>query len=74
MSQCCTRRTALPPNSLFKSLLAVSAAAGGEFATAAERERLAARLAALPTSEAEDQALLDGGTVTGEDTSSALSL
>lgn len=38
---------------------------GGELATAAEYERLAARLAALPTSEAEDQALLDGGTVTG---------
>ncbi len=41
-------------------------AEGGELATASERERLAARLAALPTSEAEDQALLDGGTVTGK--------
>ena len=41
-------------------------AASGELATAAEYERLAARLAALPTSEAEDQALLYGGTVTGK--------
>ena len=30
-----------------------------------EYDRLAALLAAAPTSEAEDQALLDGGSVTG---------
>ena len=42
-------------------------AAGGEWATAEEQERLAARLASLPTSEADDQALLDSGKVTGEE-------
>lgn len=34
-------------------------AAGGALCTAAEFERLLARLGSLPTTEAEDQALLD---------------
>ena len=49
-------------------------AAGGEWATAEERERLAARLASLPTSEADDQALLDSGKVTGEEQGRASSV
>lgn len=38
---------------------------GSKYVNRAEYDRLAALLASVPTSEAEDQALLDGGSVTG---------
>ena len=42
-----------------------AAGEGGVYATRAEHDRLAARLAALPTTEEQDQALLDSGNITG---------
>lgn len=60
-----SRRLLLTPPVASPAPAAPTRPAGGELATAAEHDRLRARLRALPTSEEEDQALLDGGTVTG---------
>lgn len=53
------------PTACLPPCLAPAEKKGSKYVSKKEYDRLAALLAAAPTSESEDQALLDGGSVTG---------